>query len=68
MNFEKCSAINKECKFYAVGYQKDQYDVEILLTFCNNPDNKNKFEGNTTKKLCPLKKYLPSDLYLGKTC
>ena len=67
MTIEKCPAINKECKFYS--YQKDR-DEEVVVTFCENPYNNNKFEGNTTKKLCLLKdkNQYPSNIYLGKIC
>ena len=45
-----CPAINKPCEYY-----KCQTDIhgDIVLTFCNHPENPDDCEGNATKQFCP---------------
>ena len=45
-----CPAINKACEYYKC--QTDIYG-DIVLTFCNHPENPDDCEGNTTKQFCP---------------
>ena len=48
----KCPVINQKCRFYC--YQKDR-NGEVVVCFCNHPDNQNDREGNCTSALCPFK-------------
>ena len=47
---KNCPAINKACEYY-----KRQIDIygDIVLAFCNHPENPDDCEGNTTKQFCP---------------
>lgn len=46
-----CEVIDKMCEHYS--YDTDR-NGEVVLTFCDHPDNKSKYEGNCTHELCPI--------------
>ncbi len=43
--------IRSNCKYYS-----NQLDIhgDIVLIYCDHPDNPNKLEGNCTHTLCPM--------------
>ena len=51
MEIKYCKVTNERCKY--LSYQDDR---NMAICFCCHPLNKNKYEGNCTVLLCPLKK------------
>ena len=52
----------KGCKYLLAEWEENEYTVgpdyrecEPSLVFCNHPKNKDHYEGNCNKEVCPIK-------------
>lgn len=49
----KCPVINALCRFYTYTYQEGR-NGDVVICYCDHPDNTSECEGNCTRALCPF--------------